>query len=236
MSSVLIAENANPLIKEYLKRKNYNVIDVKKTDAVYESVSAHPDIYICKIGKKVIVAKEQLPFLQKELDKNKIPYQEGASFLGSQYPNNIKYNAVHMGDYLIHHTKYTDEALLEEACDNGLNLIHVKQGYTKCSMVVVDNHSVITSDEGLLNALTSKNIDVLKIQRGFVKLKGFPYGFLGGASGKIGSTIVFNGNLEEHPDHIKIKQFIKKKGLRVTYFTEYPLEDIGSIIEVGDDI
>ncbi len=234
MNSVLISEKANPIIKEYLKNSSYNVINVKKTNAVYKAVSSHTDIYICKVGEEIIIAKEQLKLLQKDLEINKIKYEEGASLLGYSYPSNIIYNAVHMGNYFIHNTKYTDAAVLDSAHRKGLKILHVKQGYTNCSLVVIDDDSVITSDKGLSRVLKMYNIDVLEIQQGSVRLEGFEYGFLGGASGKIGNTILFNGNLEHHPDYMKIKQFIDRKGFDVKYFTDYLLEDIGSIVTINN--
>lgn len=233
MNRILISENANDIIKKYLATK-CPIIQIKKTDVVYDAISSHVDIYICKIKNNIIIAKEQLELIQYDLEQSQIKCRKGTSLLGHKYPKNIRYNAVYMGEYLIHNTKHTDAAVLDEAQKNGLEIIPVKQGYTKCNLVVINDYSVITSDEGLKHTLEQKNIDVLLIQKGFVKLEGFEYGFLGGASGKIGNTIVFNGNLEEHPDYMRIKQFIESKGLKLKYFIQYPLEDIGSIIEVGD--
>ncbi|HVI40969.1 MAG TPA: hypothetical protein VM577_09935, partial [Anaerovoracaceae bacterium] len=133
---------------------------------------------------------------------------------------------------LIHSTKHTDPVILSRAMELGLQLINVKQGYTKCNLVIVDENSAITSDMGLAVSLKKHNLEVLLISSGHVGLEGFPYGFLGGTSGRAGNEIIFNGNLSAHPDYKKIKQFIQKRGLQVTYFEEYPLEDIGSIIQL----
>ncbi|HHU17320.1 MAG TPA: hypothetical protein GXZ70_03740 [Clostridiales bacterium] len=93
-------------------------------------------------------------------------------------------------------------------------------------------NSAITSDNGIAAALKSHSIDTLTISTANVRLKGFPYGFLGGASGRIDDKIIFNGNLSAHPDYLRIKDFIEERGLRVVFFEEYPLEDIGSIIQI----
>jgi hypothetical protein len=71
----------------------------------------------------------------------------------------------------------------------------------------------------------------LLIDKGHIQLQGFDYGFIGGASGRIGDTIIFNGDITQHPDYEKIAAFIEDRDLKIKYFTEYPLEDIGSIIE-----
>lgn len=232
MSIILISENANKILKDYLKNKGHILCEVVKTDSVYEAVSTHPDIYFCKLDDEFIIAKEQLPFMERLLTEYEIKYVPGSSLMGYKYPENIRYNAVQLGRYFIHNMKYTDPVLLNTARGKDLILIHVNQGYTKCNIVTVDKNSAITSDNGIAAALKSHNIDTLTISPASVRLKGFPYGFLGGASGRIDDEIIFNGNLSAHPDYLRIRDFIEERGLRAVFFNEYPLEDIGSIIQI----
>jgi len=210
MSKVYISEDANPLLKEYLSGSNHIIVEIKSTDQVYESISSHPDIFMCKINDEIIQSKNDL---------------------GYSYPDNVKYNGVQIGKYFIHHTGYTASKLISAVKAADLMTVHVSQGYTKCNIVAVDENSIITSDEGIRNKLVPLGLDVLLISAGNVKLKGFSYGFLGGASGSVGNFIVFNGDLSAHPDYIKISDFILSRGLKLKYFEEYQLEDIGSIIE-----
>ena len=112
----------------------------------------------------------------------------------------------------------------------GLEIIKCRQGYVKCNVVILDDTHIITEDIGIAKSLEETEIDCLLIESGYVKLKGFSYGFIGGASGKLGETIIFNGDLSSHPDFEKIKTFIESLGLRLWYTKSYPLEDIGSII------
>lgn len=235
MSCIFIAENANEQLKAYFKSNGYTLIEIKKTDSVYEAVSCHTDIYLCKIGNSIVISQEQLEKIKDMLYHHHISYLAGTDPLGYKYPENIKYNGVQIGEYFIHNTKYTDAKIVETAELHGLKIINVKQGYSKCNIAVIDDNSAITSDKGLYRSLTEHGIDVLLIQQGHIKLKGFDYGFIGGASGKIKDSIVFNGNLEEHPDFNKIQGFIRNKGLDLVYFSQYSLEDIGSIITAGED-
>lgn len=43
-------------------------------------------------------------------------------------------------------------------------------------------------------------------------------------------TIVFNGNLEAHPDYEKIAAFLSDRDIKLVYFKSFPLMDIGSIL------
>lgn len=209
MDTIFLSETANPLLKTYLEEQGYKISVVEATDKTYEPVNSHPDMYMCSLGhgKEVFFGCPEK--------------------LGYRYPENIRYNAACTGKFFIHNLDYTDENL-KKAAEN-MEFIHVSQGYTKCSTLIVDENSIITSDGGIYKACYGK-LDVLWVRPGFIKLKNFPSGFIGGASGRVGDTIVFNGNLEGHPDCEEIASFIRSRGLNFEYFTKYDLEDIGSII------
>ena len=58
--------------------------------------------------------------------------------------------------------------------------------------------------------------------------------FIGGCAGHLmingRRTIVFNGDLESHPDCKEITSFIKDRDIDIVSFADYPLTDIGSIL------
>lgn len=232
MSIICLSEDAQDALKHYLRRKGHQIVEIKRTTAVYEAVSAHTDLYLCRIKNDRILSPEQNATIGSTLRQRGISYTLGSPLKGSRYPDNIAYNAAWAGSYLIHNLKYTDPAILKKAEELELETVHVKQGYTKCSLVVVDEHSLITSDQGIAGSLTQYPLDVLLISCGHVRLDGFAYGFLGGASGRVDDEILFNGDLSAHPDFEKITAFIKSKGLSPVFFKGYELEDIGSIIQL----
>lgn len=209
MKTIYLSETAHPLLQEYLAAEGYTLHIIEKSEITYDPVCSHPDIFMCSMGPG-----KQVFFGCPEK-------------IGPKYPGNIIYNAACTGKYFIHNLKHTDPALLEAVKD--LEKVHVSQGYTKCNTLIVDENSIITSDGGIYNSCYSK-LDVLLISPGHISLENFPYGFIGGASGRIGDTIIFNGNLEDHPDCKAITEFIRSRGLDIKYFKEYPLKDIGSII------
>ena len=193
---------------EYLKKKD-DVTVISPSDLVYPEISSHPDIFMCRIGDEVIhCTKEEIGF---------------------SYPENIAFNAACTGKYFIHNIKHTAPRLLSAAKDKGMEIIHVKQGYSKCSIAVIDETSLITEDEGIKKSLAPYPVDVLMISKGHVRLEGFDFGFIGGTCGRVGNEIVFNGDISSHPDYKDIKEFIEKRGLEIKYF-DYPLSDIGSIL------
>ena len=215
MKRVYLSCFADHKLVSFLRHKGLPVVSVKPSGRTYSPVDAHPDMYYCKMG----VTDHPHLFRGNPLE------------IGASYPANIPFNAVCLKGYLIHNLKHTSPSLLHAARELGLRLIHVRQGYTKCNCVVVDGHSLITADKGIIHTLKKcPDLGVLPISQGFVRLDGFEYGFLGGASGRVGEEIIFNGNLSAHPDFEAIVHFITSRGLGVKYFPEYPLTDIGSIL------
>ncbi len=217
MSTIYLSETTNPLLIKYLQEQGHTIKIIEMSNATYEPVSSHPDIYMCSMGP------------------GKPVYFGCAEKIGRKYPDNIIYNAACTGKYFIHNLKYTDPELLKftnKAINSSrtLEIIDVPQGYTKCNTLIVDENSIITSDKGIYNSCYGK-LDVLLIESGYIILQNFNYGFIGGASGRVGDTIIFNGDITYHPDYEKIAAFIEDRDLKIKYFTEYPLEDIGSIIE-----
>ena len=131
--------------------------------------------------------------------------------------------------------KRQDAGLLNAAkasCGDELQLIDVRQGYTKCSTIIVDENSIITYDKGIAKPCEAAGMNVLLVKPGFVKLRGADTGFIGGASGRVDGEIVFNGDLSVHPNFREITAFIEERGLGCKWFGSYELEDIGSIITV----
>ena len=126
--------------------------------------------------------------------------------------------------------EHTERQLLKAVNDLELIPVNVKQGYACCSIVPVDEDSIITYDRGIAKAAEAAGLSVLTIGPGHVELPGYDTGFIGGTSGRVGDEIIFNGDLSAHPDCQAIRQFIEERGLKVRYFSGYPLRDIGSII------
>lgn len=211
MSKVYVSLEANEILKKYLRDAGHNVIEVNAKVKMDPAIATHPDIYMCALRDSV--------------------YHGELFLLNPNYPAHAIFNGCSTGKYFIHNLKYTAPDLLKAVRAEGQIEVHVAQGYAKCNCVVVDEDSIITADRGIWKAAVKAGMNVLLVERSQVILKGYPYGFLGGASGKVGNKIIFNGNITRHSDYEAIKRFIESRGLEIVYFEQYRLTDIGSIIE-----
>lgn len=228
MNIIFISELADKSFIDYMKTLG-TVILVSRDTRFDSRISSHPDLVISICDGTLILDKEAHGSILEQLDAWEVPYILGNSKLGEEYPADIAYNAVITGKHLIHNLNYTEPLLLQHSRNTNKTLIHVKQGYTKCSTVVVDDNHLITSDRGIYEA-AGNSLEVLLVQPGNVALEGYEYGFLGGCSGVIGDTVVFHGDLGAHPDFASIKAFVEGAGKKLMYFSDFPLRDIGSIL------
>lgn len=220
----ILDRNAPIKIYESLRELNYKIIESMEMGVLDTSISSHPDMQVFKVSDShIIVEPSTYEYYSRALEGSGVKVSCGKSEIGSSYPNSIKYNGAVIGETLIHKTDYTDLVILNEF----ENRIHVKQGYSKCSVVELPN-GLITSDAGIYKSCCEK-LDCLLIQVGSVTLSGYNYGFLGGASG-YGDRLYFAGNLELHPSFEEIKKFLLERGIDYISLTEEPLVDIGSII------
>ncbi|MGP1569797.1 MAG: DUF6873 family GME fold protein [Eubacteriales bacterium] len=209
-----MSKNTNSILLNWLSTENYEINLIYGNENIDIPIRAHADLYMCSIahdGSNVHHAFENPK---------------------SPYPLDVGYNAVCMGNYFIHNLKYTALDLLTKIESLNMKKINVNQGYTKCNIAVLDDSHAITSDVGIFNALKTHapELDILLVQPKYVALDGFPYGFIGGTCGRIDNMMVFNGNLKAHPNFYDICAFVKKAGLKLKYFPQFPLTDIGSII------
>jgi hypothetical protein len=146
------------------------------------------------------------------------------------YPNDVLLNTCILNDKIIGGT-----AIKDFWSNDKREYISVKQGYTKCSVCVVDEHSLITDDLSIFDACQAFDIDALLVSKGNVKLNGFDYGFIGGCSGKISrDTIAFFGDIRTHSDYTQIKSFLSYRGVYEHSLCSGNLIDVGSIIPITE--
>lgn len=206
-------------LKDFLSSNGIKVNLIEGFDSkVDPRISTHADLYMCQLG----IGKKAKIFMG-DVDKPEAPY-----------PNDAIYNGTSNAYFFIHNLEITDPKLLEAAKAYGLEPVHVKQGYSRCSCVPVNDTSFLTSDVGMGTVLSAIGAGNELIETGHILLDGFPYGFIGGTCGNVliddQPTLVFNGDLSKHPDFKRILRFAFNHGVDVKYFEGYPLEDIGSIL------
>ena len=215
-----------------LEKMGITVIPTVKVEGLYDAVATHADMQIhCLENGRFICAPEVFEHYKKQLPDD-ICIVKGKSAVGAKYPEDVLYNAAVLRDYVICNARYTESEILSQYSTLKKIIINVKQGYSKCNICIVNGHAVITSDKGIEKSLKNiGDIDVLTIDAGHIKLRGMPYGFIGGATGLIRKNILaVNGDLYTHPDGKIIEHFCKAHNVEITVLKSGILTDIGSVI------
>lgn len=213
-----------------LKNLNYDVIKVPKDNNLYEAINGHTDIQLNILNRHTIIVNKNINLSFKELLKTKnINFIESDSTLSFKYPSNISLNAYITDNYLVHNLKFTDKKILDY-CKNK-KIIHVNQGYTKCSILPLREKAIITNDTGIYNTLKSENFDILLLPFGDIELSGFNYGFIGGVGGMISNdSMAFFGSLDNYAFGNEVKKFLYKYDIKPIYLSNTKLIDRGSLL------
>ncbi len=237
-TKLIIDRRMRKIEKQKLTELGYKLIEIDKSTKVYPEISSHVDIFTCKIGKKIIIEPTKYQrILEQNLyaEKNIIKGQEE---IQEKYPADIKYNVCTIGKRAIHNFKYTDKKLKQLLIDNKYELINTTQGYTNCSIAVINDNSAIVSDKGLYKILKFHGIDTLLVKNNLdIKLlNGEKYsnkkGFIGGCISRICDKIIVFGDLNKIDTDSKIRKFIISKNLKIIEFETLDVIDYGGLIEI----
>ena len=232
--TLIIDNRMRDIEKQKLKEIGYELIELKTIQDVYEEISSHVDIFACKVGEQIIIEPTQY----ENISKYNTKLICGAEKLKGNYPEDIKYNACIIGKKAIHSLDYTDSILKQQLINQGYELINTSQGYTNCSIAVIDDNSAIVTDKGLYKILTFHGIDTLYVNKKLdIKLlKGNNYsnkrGFIGGCISKVSNKIIVFGDLNKIDENGKIRKFIKNKQKEIVEFKGLEVIDYGGLIEI----
>ena len=215
MKNLLIDGRIRDVEMDYLS-KYFNVKKLPISNYAYEQISAHSDIFYCRINDKIICAPNA-PIIENN-------FIIGMSKVERKYPKDVPYNACQIGNRIIG-SKYTDKTIKPT--------ITVKRGYVKCSICVTSSNSCITTDYGIDNILKKDGIDVTYIVEKNIKLldkEGNPtkmQGFIGGASLVFDHNFVLFGDLEKLESKDRVLQHIEKYKLNLVDFKGMDVNDYG---------
>lgn len=222
---------------EAIKKLNsigIKTIEISCNIALPLPVNSHADLQMLHLGNNNIFSQNKHLFIGEFNKKiNNIVLELKA---GSKYPEDVRLNCAIIGNKLICNQKTVAKEILEFADNNGLIIINVNQGYTRCSICVVNENAIITDDESVFAAAGNFFDDTLFVSKNSIVLKGYNYGFIGGCCGKIDKDkIAFNGAIESHKDYKKILDFLNRNSVECIELHKERLVDIGGILPLIEE-
>lgn len=234
---VLLNGRANTKILKALAKQGIEAVLVPPCEDLLEPVRSHPDMLCHHLGGDLIVIhKKIIDVIGSKLKKLGFVVIQSDFNLKPYYPNDCALNIARISDKILYNLNIIDENIKTYIEEKGIKKLKINQGYAKCSVCIVSDNSIITSDNGIAQVAMHNGIDVLLIRSGYINLPGYNCGFIGGTSGKIAiDKLCFAGNIKLHPDYNIIINFIHKQGVEVVCLTNDVLEDIGSILPLVEE-
>ncbi len=244
----IIADSRMPEEAKKNLKKLGNVLFINPTSVTYNSISSHPDIFFFQKDDALIYAPNAPKRIVKDLKKRKINLIEGEKEVGKKYPETVPYNAVGIGNLLIHNLKHTDSKILSSY----ENHIHVNQGYTRCNLLTLKENCFITSDIGIFNAVNGQQTtdnslypheslvetygrtSVLYIDPKQIKLEGQKNGFFPGCCGVWKNNLIVCGSTKNLKEKAELDKFLKDNNFNLIELYDGDLVDVGSVFLIDN--
>ncbi len=229
--STFVMSDKYPCFVNEIKKYGHCVISSDRIQIFPKPEQNHADMQLLPINDRFFILNE-CKSLSKKLHPEKLMFCSRKA--GKKYPENILLNFLYLNNTLYGKISAIDNNLLSYCNSNNIKTVNINQGYARCSALIVNNNAVVTSDISIANTLKANGVEVLLISPGHIVLDGYDYGFIGGASGKINKdTIVFFGNLKNHPDYDKIENFCHEYGVSIKILcNNIPLTDVGGMVQI----
>ena len=232
MKHVIISSSLPRLCRDKLCELGFEPIVMPPYKRLQRGVAAHPDMLLFLLGDVCLTTKEYFEVARESFDKiEALGYTLRLSdeIPSAEYPNDVLFNSVLIGNNLYGYEKGMSKALIELARERGINTLNVRQGYTKCSTLKVSENAVITADSGIAEAMSACGIDVLSVSAGSIRIDGYDTGFIGGCAGQTKDAVYFCGDVFSHPDGKAINEFCKKHKKECVSLENNTLFDAGSL-------
>ncbi len=229
MKKTVIVSGEYPFLAEKLKEQGFYPISTDADKRLPFPVRFHPDMQACAMKETLFVLKNGP--LERLLQSKNFPMEETEGEPADRYPKDVLCNAVTLGRFLVGNPKSLDRRILKSANKEGLTLLPVRQGYTACSMAVINSHAVITADSGIAKTLRKVGINVLCIRPGWIDLPGYDTGFIGGCCGMLQPDLMaVTGSLQTHPDGERIQRFLREENVDILELKKGALLDVGGFV------
>lgn len=206
-------------------------LQVFRSSHLHKAVADHPDLRMLHLGGEEILIEQGDSVLRSALEAYGFRAEYIEKPLGPVYPQDVLLDVALVGNYLFHGRAALEPPIQDYCAQHKLKTVSTAQGYAKCSVCVVTERALITSDPSIRTSARKCGLDVLQIRPGFIQLPGYSYGFIGGCSGKLHKNLLaFSGNISLHPDYPDIKAFCNNYHVELISLSNHPLLDVGGIL------
>ncbi len=233
-SGLIYGAKYEKILRDSLDSLHISSILLPDNPNIDRRLTGHADLSLLHAGGNRLIAA---PYLKGSAFSHALENDGAELFFPSfaqkpRYPFDAQLNLCLLGSKMIASPKTVPPEIAEFLTNTASKqVIHCRQGYTRCVSCLPDEGSIITADRGVAEAAERVGISVLLIAEGGILLDGYACGFLGGASFKISADkMAFTGRLDRHPDRGRILDFLSARSIEAIFLTEDPVFDIGTAI------
>lgn len=235
MPLALIGEKADDFIKLGLSSNGFKLIPLPADERLATQVSSHADMLISVIDNTIFCNEDYYKkniSIFKQLKNYGYEINHSTFEISNKYPNDVALNQAVVDKNILGYANGCAKSILKYASENRYNYQSIKQGYAKCSTLILGNKAIISADASIISMADKLNISRLKISNGIneIKLDGYDYGFIGGASAVYKDNVFFFGDLKMHSQGNEISEFCKLNGFFPISLGKEKLCDVGGAI------
>ena len=229
---IIIGKKYKNMLENALFEHNIDVIWLNNNTFVDERLAGHCDLMAVHLGGNRLAVQSSIADDCKLINNVELICTENPT--KPEYPYDAGLNICIVGEKIIYNPKSANNMIISQL---GGTKLCCKQGYTKCSVCVVDENSIITADNKIAAIAANAGMDVLHVGDKITALDGFEHGFIGGASFKISrNKMAFTGVITDASERSRIERFLNERGIAPVYLTNAPIFDIGSAIPIIEEI
>lgn len=193
------------------------------------AVKTHPDMSLFKYDEETLIAsRESFDYYNEIFKGTKINIINADEDPHEKYPSDVKFNALRVGEHLICKKDVCAKNIIKRFDEE--KIINSSQGYVKCSVIDIGSEYFASDDKYLYEIIKSLGQKCILLDKGFVKIKDYDYGFIGGASGYARDKIFLTGKIINEANRIRLEEFSREINKELIYLTEYDIFDIGTLM------
>jgi len=211
----------------------YDVLDFSAEALVEKPLEGHPDLFLAQINENLVVAPNCPKYILYYFNKNSIFYQFGEQSVGFSYPEIARYNVSANQKYLLCNSSICDSQILKWSDE--LEIISVKQGFCRCSTLILPQNIFITSDKGMAQTLEKRKLNVHLFSDENIVLSGYKHGLLGGCLGidEENKRIIISGSLDTLQSGKQLRLLFQNLTYDLLELGDTALHDVGGFFFIS---
>lgn len=230
--SVIICDYRLPERMKITLSNYYDLVLFSAKGLVESPLDGHPDIFISKLPEQYIIAPNTPKQIIDCFASNHSKWKFGNKDVGFSYPQIASYNISVSENFLICNLEICDKSILELLTNK--KIIHVKQGFCRCSTLALKNDVFITSDNGIHKTLQKNDVKSYFFPSDSIRLDGYKHGLLGGCLGidEKENRLIISGNLDYFENGKYLKSIFQKLDYQIIELDSCPLLDVGGFFVI----